>query len=373
MSAGVLPLPREWVLAAVASTGLVLGTRRWVPIGRTHRGAESMADRARAGTGDREQAEAIVNRYGRTPLDYFKLWPDKSYYFSSSRQSVVAYRATRSVAVSLGDPVGPVEEIEPLIGAFVRFCADHGRTAAFHQVLPDFLPTYRRQGLYVVKIGEEALVDLERFATRTIRRPGFRKPRRRLGAQGFRVTREPGPHPESRLDEAEEVSREWLSLPGRRERTFALGRFDREYLARYPLVGVRDSANRLVAFANQVPGIRPGVATIDLMRHRRETPNGLMDYLFAELLLLTRGEGYRWFSLGLAPLAGVAEKPGAGLAERAVHEVYEHSTAWFSFKGLRRYKAKFEPAWEERFLVYQNGHAGLVWTALALGRITRAP
>jgi hypothetical protein len=26
--------------------------------------------------------------------------------------------------------------------------------------------------------------------------------------------------------------------------------------------------------------------------------------------------------------------------------------------------------WEERFLVYQNGHRGLLWTALALGRIT---
>lgn len=175
----MLPLPREWVLAAVASAGLVLGTRRWAPIGRAHLGADSIADRARAGTGDRAQAEAIINRYGRTPLDYFRRWPDKSYCFSSSRQSVVvAYRATRSVAVSLGDPVGPVEEIEPLIGAFVRFCADHGRMA---------------------------------------------------------------------------------------------------------------------------------------------------------------------------------------------------STALFSFKGLRRYKAKFEPAWEERFLVYQDGHAGLVWTALALGRITRAP
>jgi len=42
----------------------------------------------------------------------------------------------------------------------------------------------------------------------------------------------------------------------------------------------------------------------------------------------------------------------------------------FSFKGLRSYKAKFEPVWEERFLVYQNGHAGFVRAALALERIT---
>ena len=321
-------------------------------------------------TGEHAQVEAIVGLYGRTSLDYFKLWPDKSYYFSFSRQSVVAYRVACSVAVSLGDPAGPVSEREVTIRAFVGFCGDHGWRAAFHQVLPDFLPVYRRQGLRVVKIGEEALVDLERFVAETSRYRRFRRPRRRLGTQGYRVIREFGPHAESVLDEVEEVSREWLSLPGRRERGFALGHFDRGYLTRYPLVVVRDPADRLVAFANQVPDVRPGVATVDLMRHRLTVPNGLMDYLFSELMLLLHEEGYRGFSLGLAPLAGVGGARGAGLEERAVHEVYEHVTGLFSFKGLRAYKAKFDPVWEERFLVYQGGHLGFLRTALALGCIT---
>jgi phosphatidylglycerol lysyltransferase len=81
-------------------------------------------------------------------------------------------------------------------------------------------------------------------------------------------------------------------------------------------------------------------------------------------------DGYRWFSLGLAPLAGVGIRRDATLEERALHGIYEHLTMLFSFKGLRSYKAKFEPVWEERFLVYQNGHAGFVRAALALERIT---
>ena len=63
------------------------------------------------------------------------------------------------------------------------------------------------------------------------------------------------------------------------------GRFGRGYLSRGSLVLARDRTGRLMAFLNEVPGIRAGVATIDLMRHRRETPNGLMDYVFGELLL----------------------------------------------------------------------------------------
>src|SRR4030095_5600031 len=149
----VLPdIRHEWALTAVATTGLFLGIRRWVTAGRRHLGAGLVADRVRRRTRDRAQAELIVNQHGRTPLDYFKLWPDKSYYFSSSRQSVVAYRVGCSVAVSLGDPVGPVAELEPLIQSFLRSCADHGRRAAFHQVLPDFLPVYLPQGLYGIEL-----------------------------------------------------------------------------------------------------------------------------------------------------------------------------------------------------------------------------
>ena len=279
---------------------------------------------------DRTEAEAIVSRYGRTPLDYFKLWPDKLYFFSSSHASVVAYRVAWSIAISLGDPVGPAEELASVVRSFVDFCAGRGWRAAFHQVAPDLLAVYRRLGFAVLKIGEEALVDLERFATQTSQQRSFRKPTRHLEAQGYRVAREEPPHPEALLDEVEEVSREWLSLPGRGERAFALGR----------------------------------------LRHRPTAANGLMDYLFSELMLHLREDGYRWFSLGLAPLAGVGIRRDATLEERALHGIHEHLTMLFSFKGLRSYNAKFEPVWEERFLVYQNGHAGFVRAALALERIT---
>lgn len=320
---------------------------------------------------ERAEAEAIVARHGRAPLDYFKLWPDKSYFFSPGRSSVIAYRSALSVAVSLGDPVGPDDELPSMIAAFSDFCADNGWRAAFHQVGPDLVAVYRGDGFRVLKIGEEAMVNLQRFAARTIRQRCFAKPRRRLLAAGYRATREHPPHPSPLLDEAEEVSREWLSLPGRRERSFALGQFDRSYLARTTLVVARDHDGRLVAFLNELPDMRPGLATVDLMRHRCGAPNGIMDYLFSELMLRLAAEGYRWFSLGLAPLAGVGEHPGAGLHERAAHQLYEHLNALFSFKGLRSYKAKFEPVWEERFLAYRDGPHALLKTALALRRITQ--
>jgi phosphatidylglycerol lysyltransferase len=115
---------------------------------------------------------------------------------------------------------------------------------------------------------------------------------------------------------------------------------------------------------------RVGEATIDLIRHRPTAPHGSMDYLMVELLLGLRHEGFRLFNLGMTPLAGVGDRPGVGLQERAIHQLFEHLNRFFSYKGLLHYKAKFDPAWEERFLVYEGGPAGLIRTVLALTRVT---
>jgi phosphatidylglycerol lysyltransferase len=96
-----------------------------------------------------------------------------------------------------------------------------------------------------------------------------------------------------------------------------------------------------------------------------------MDHLFVELLVRLSAT-HRRFSLGLAPLAGVGDRPGAPLEERALFQISERLNRFFSYKGLRSYKAKFQPHWENRFLVYQGGPPGLVATGLAFTRITEA-
>jgi lysylphosphatidylglycerol synthetase-like protein (DUF2156 family) len=77
--------------------------------------------------------KTLVDRYGRAPLDYFKTWPDKAYCFSPGGRSVIAYRVAWSVAVRLKDPVGPEQELRPLIGSSLTFCGSNGWKAAFHQ------------------------------------------------------------------------------------------------------------------------------------------------------------------------------------------------------------------------------------------------
>jgi len=318
---------------------------------------------------ERLEVKSILESHGRSSLDFFKLWPDKSYFFSADRTGVIAYRVTSGVAICLGDPVGPSEKLEELIRAFLQFSSDRGWSVAFQHTLPDLLPLYRQLGLDIIKIGEEAVVDLDHFVTVTAQKRDIRQTKRKIERAGYRAVRFSPPHPNAVVNEAENVSREWLSLPGRHERGFTLGQFNRTYIHQTPLFTVVDASNHLIAFVNEIPVYRKGEATVDLMRHRTEIPNGTMDFLFLELLTDFKKRGYQTFNFGLAPLAGVGE-PGATLMEHGAHYLFEHLGRYFSFKGLRNYKDKFEPTWEDRFLVYQGGSLGLLKAAIALTRAT---
>jgi phosphatidylglycerol lysyltransferase len=313
------------------------------------------------------EARDIIAKHGRSSYDYFKVWPDKSYFFSDTRKSFISYKTVMSVAFILGDPVGPDDELEDTAGSFLRFCSDNGWLVAF--LLPDVLPLNERFGLSKLKIGREAIVDLEHFSSHTIEAKYFRKIRRRFEARGYKLSRYKPPHPAALIDEVGEVSKQWLSQPGRREFGFIQGSFARGYVATTSLVVLRDSTGRPLAFVNEIPSYRPGEANFDMMRHVAEVPPGTMDYIFTELMLALKQEGYRSFDMGLAPFAGVGDRPEATMGERAVHLLF-NTLFWFvSYKGMRNYKVKFEPNWEDRFIVYQGGPIGLVRIALAINRV----
>jgi phosphatidylglycerol lysyltransferase len=302
----------------------------------------------------RAAAEAIVSVYGRSSLDFFKPWPDKSHFFSPSRRTFLAYSAARGFALVLGDPVGPAEEVESTVTEFSRFCDENDWGFAFYQTLPDFLPAYARCGLARLKLGEDAIVDLAKFDLDARDRRGLRTAVHKLERQGLGVRSYEPPLTDDLLARLEGISEDWLAIPGRRERQFTLGRFEREYLRRCPVLAASTAEGEMQAFVNVVPSYHRGETTIDLMRRRRNAPNGVMEFLLVKLLFRSRDQGFARFSLGLAPMSGFQAEEHASPEERAIHFFFQHLNAVFSFTGLRAYKAKFATDWEPRYVVYRH-------------------
>jgi phosphatidylglycerol lysyltransferase len=303
---------------------------------------------------ERERAREIITAYGRSSLDYFKLWPDKSYFFNASSNCVVAYRVGSNFAIALADPVGPEAEIEETIREFARCCEENGWNLAFHQTLPDFLPIYRRLGFRRLKIGDDAIVDLTGFDLEGRSRKRLRQKINQLEKAGICVQRYEPPLSAKTLAQLKEVSDEWLRIPGRRERTFTLGSFEQGYIRSTSVMTAEDVHGRVLAFVNLIRSYHSGEASIDLMRHREDAPNGIMDYLFVKLFLHCRGQGFTQFNLGMAPMSGFQEREEASAAERTVHRFFQQFNFLFSFVGLKNYKAKFATNWEPRYLIYRH-------------------
>lgn len=319
---------------------------------------------------ERGLALDLLEKFGRTSLDRYLLFPDKSYYFSKDNESFVAYKTAMSVAIALSDPIGPEEKLFATIEGFRAMSNQNGWSCAFMQVTPDYLELYKSAGLSVLKIGEDGIVDLGKFCTETANKKTFKSPTKKMERDGYKVECKRPPQSDATLQILQEISDEWLSLPGRRERGFSLGKFDREELRGDTIFEFQDSGGKSLAFINQVRSYCKDEATIDLMRHRVQVPNGAMDFLFVKLLFALKEDKYKYFSLSLAALSGVGNEADANLHERAVKEIYEHLNRFFSYKGLRKYKEKFDPRWEDRYLIYEGGTPGLVRTALAISKAT---
>ena len=314
----------------------------------------------------------IVKEFGRTTLDYFKLWRDKSYFFSPSHRCFIAYVVGGNVALALGDPVGPEEEIEPTLREFMEVCRDNGWVIGFHQTLPDFLPIYKKVHLKKLKIGDDAIVNLSEFSLDGKSKKEFRSKVRLLESAGIQSRHYEAPVPDEILKQLKEVSDEWLQIPGRRERTFTLGYFDESYVRSTPVVAAVDKDERVLAFVNLISTANAKEITGDLMRRRIDAPNGIMDYLFVKVFLYAKERGYESFNLGMAPMAGFQEREQATPEERAIHSFFQQLNFLFSFRGLRHYKAKFATQWEPRYLVYRHA-VDLPRVALALRRVSELP
>ena len=295
---------------------------------------------------------AIAAQTATTPnLVYLR---DKALLFNQERSAFVMYAVQGRTWMAMGDPVGPASEMALLIQLFLERCDDFGGVPVFYEIAGDQLHRYADVGLTFVKLGEEAKVDLAAFTLDGAHARKYRQALHRLEKERATFRTIPVEQVPGVMDQLRHVSDDWLERRAGAEKGFSLGFFTPEYIARFP-VAVIEQGGRIVAFANLWPGAQTIELSVDLMRFDHEAPRDVMEGLFVHLLLWGKAQGYRWFSLGMAPLSGFATSPVAPLWHRLASFLYKHGDAVYNFQGLRAYKEKFDPVWHPRYLAYPGG------------------
>jgi phosphatidylglycerol lysyltransferase len=293
---------------------------------------------------------------------------DKQFLFSDHNEAFIMYAVAGQTWVAMGDPVGPADQWPELLWQFRQSADDYGGRAVFYEVGHEHLHLYLDMGLTLLKLGEEARVPLTAISLEGSSHKNLRYTHRKLTKEGCSFEIIPATSVALHMDALKTISDAWLEEKNTREKGFSLGFFDPGYLQRFPIGLVRLQGN-IVAFANLWQSADREEITVDLMRHRPDAPNGVMDFLFIELMLWGAGQGFRWFNLGMAPFTGMETHELAPLWHRIGGLVVRIGDHFYNFQGLRAYKEKFDPVWQPRYLAAPGG-LSLPRTLADIGALT---
>lgn len=314
------------------------------------------------------EVERLLREHGASSVAWFALDRDVDYFWSRDRRAVVAYHDEADAMLVIGDPIGPEEKLRRVLEEFAEFARAKGRPFAFFQARPELLPLYVSLGWRALHIGEDpvlwtdgdgrdgAAIAHERRLARHAENEGLRVLHAMPGSDLSR-----GAFPPALRHELRAVAREWARLRHGDARGFCVGRFDPPRLRQEWLAVAWDPArHRIEAFATWVPiPARRGWA-LDVVRRRADAPLGALDLLIVSALDHARARGDHMLSLSLAPLAFVpgTTAPSGSNAAPPMHDadgarivLQQHLTRLYDPGNATAWKRRFDPSFEDRYLV----------------------
>ena len=307
-----------------------------------------VAERARHLPDDRRRAEQLVQEHGSDSLAYFALRRDKSTFFSASGDSFLAYRVIADTALIAGDPIGEPTERRELIAEFRRISHLKGWRVAIAGASADTLRDYTELGFKSIYLGDEAYVDPARFSLdgRNIRK--VRQSVTRLEKAGYRVeVLAPAEIGAELREELLAVSAEWRGNWPERGFTMAM-----DALFAYPDAAVavaRDGEGRVGGFLQLVPAPASCAYSLASMRRRRDSPNGLMEFLIVETIAWARREDVTEVSLNFSVFADYL-RADRGL----IRTVLLRLDRLFQLERLHSFNRKFFPSWRRRYFCFEK-------------------
>jgi len=312
----------------------------------------------------RRLATELVQEHGQDTLAFFKLRPDKHYYFNQDRTAFVGYRVEAGTLLLSGDPVGPREAFPGLLLEVRRFARSRGLQMAAVGASEGIVPIYEGLGLHKLYLGDEAIVECGRFSLegRPIRK--VRQSVTRLRKAGYTAELQKL----ATIEEADMPDIERVLEVGRMggcERGFSMGMDSIRGVCEDDTLFVlsRDEHGKVRGVLHFVPCYGRSAVSLSMMRRDRDTPNGLMEFQVVAAIEMLRDQGIEELSLNFATAARFIHSP-RNAAEQLFGWLCAKLDRFFQIESLYRFNVKFFPRWDQRYLIYE-GTFGLPRAALA--------
>ncbi|MEP7110687.1 MAG: phosphatidylglycerol lysyltransferase domain-containing protein [Ferruginibacter sp.] len=298
------------------------------------------------------EAKSLLNQFGCTAVDYFKVNDDKSLFFADDREGFIAYRVANGFAIVLDEPVCAEHNKIPMLKAFDNQCRRMGLKTAFYRVDEESIYYFEQLRKKKLLIGQEAVMEIHKFSLDGRDKKSLRNTLNSLARKGYATCTCKAPLSDQLIIELKSVSDEWLAAFNKKETIFSQGMFNEKLICEQDVIVMRDPVNKAVAFLNIIPDYTPAGYTYDMIRKTADAPGGCMDALIIKAIQYGKEQGMQWLNLGLVPMSGITEPDNT--AERVVKFAYEKIKRFQHYQGLRDFKEKYATGWLNKYLVYEN-------------------
>ncbi|HVO86466.1 MAG TPA: phosphatidylglycerol lysyltransferase domain-containing protein [Candidatus Binatia bacterium] len=307
---------------------------------------------------DYGRVERLLKWRSNSSEDFFKLWPaDKDYFWQDDSHGFIAYKLVGSTAFALADPMA--DDRHQAIEQFIQWAKGRRLTTCFLPIYKDSVPAYKKAKLDIIQIGASAVINIDDFLQVTTKDKWWRWQKNRASKNGYIYAKSLPPHSDIFLRQLKAVSDAWLTKDGRKERGFALGYFDNDYLAKCTLHYLHDDSGKILAFTNQIPHFcKSHTVSVDLLRYLPDANNAMPYLLYKTIESVSETEHYKYFDLGFVPFAKAKG--------RLMSIARTLSGDRFSAQGLEQFKNKFNPDWHPNYMAYDGDLTDLAIIALNL-------
>ena len=308
---------------------------------------------------NKERVIELISKYGGSSLAHYVFVGDKYVHINKKEDVFFQYQIISDKIIVLGGPVGNKNSFSDAIKEFYDLADLYGYTLVFSGVDMNIFPELHDMGYDFLKLGQDALVKLDEFSLAGNKNKSKRQAVSRIDKAGYTFSIETPPFTDELFKELKEISDEWLN--GKKEKGFAVGYFNKEYLEMDKMAIVRNSEGEIKAFANIMPMYDNNkTLSIDLMRFKNIELNGIMDFIFVNLFEYGKENGYEFFNLGLVPLADVGESKYSFIREKIAYQIFINGNFIYSFKGLKKFKDKYASRWDDKYIAYKKESSLLI-------------
>lgn len=300
-----------------------------------------------------KRAKDILSRSPRAKSNVVLL-KDKELLFSNDKEAFIMYAREGKSCIAMGDPVGKEEAVEDLLWRYKEMCEYKNYFPVFYQIGDQYLDYYIDLGLTLLKVGEQARVYLGDFDLNDEKYAHLKSKEQIYLNRGYRMQMIPRGEVGQYLPELNQISDRWIENKDAKELGYAHGIFEPGYLQQFPAALIIKD-REIAAFANVWTSAGKHEISHDLLRHSPDVTSEIIDFLLIQMIKWGKKEGYEWFDLGMAPLSGAEGRQASLHWNKVADWVYIYGESLYNFKEVRKYREKFHPVWEPRYLAAPGG------------------